>query len=129
MEVQSIAGLLGSEFWIFHTIRGPKRTLIKGWLHQVAEQLNVRVGADMNQRDEKLKLITETIEFIETQPYDPGNCARYVYVKSLDAMAYRYGDQRLNTLLDMIGGMSAGEEFFYSRDELREMLKLYLLDA
>ncbi len=41
----------------------------------------------MNQRDKKLKLITEIIEFIETQPYDAGNCARYVYVKSLDAMA------------------------------------------
>ncbi|MBM2767949.1 hypothetical protein [Burkholderia anthina] len=80
----------------------------------------------MNQRDEKLRLVREIIEFIETQPYDPEICARYVYVKSLDARAYRYGDKRLNVLLDAIGGMSAGEEFFYSKDELLEMLKLYL---
>jgi len=80
----------------------------------------------MNQRDEKLRLVREIIEFIETQPYDPEICARYVYVKSLDARAYRYGDKRLNVLLDAIGGMSAGEEFFYSKDELLEMLRLYL---
>ena len=80
----------------------------------------------MNQRDEKLRLVREIIEFIETQPYDPEICDRYVYVKSLDARAYRYSDKRLNVLLDAIGGMSAGEEFFYSKDELLEMLKLYL---
>ncbi|PVD44162.1 hypothetical protein C5188_06790 [Serratia liquefaciens] len=83
----------------------------------------------MKQHDEKLNLLTEIIDFIEMQPYDAENCARYIYVKSLDAMAYRYGDQRLNTLLDIIGGMSTGEEFFYSREELLEMLKSYLLEA
>ncbi|KVU32959.1 hypothetical protein [Burkholderia ubonensis] len=83
----------------------------------------------MSQRDEKLKLVTEIKEFIETQPYDPEICARYVYVKSLDDRSYRYGDQKLNTLLDTIGGMSAGEEFFYSKDELLEMLNSYLSEA
>lgn len=83
----------------------------------------------MNQRDEKLKLVKEIVEFIETQPYTPEDCARYVYVKSLDSMAYRYSDQRLNTLLDAIGGMSAGEEFFYSKDEVLAMFKSYLSDA
>ncbi|KVC96539.1 hypothetical protein [Burkholderia ubonensis] len=83
----------------------------------------------MSQRDEKLKLVTEIMEFIETQPYDPEICARYVYVKSLDDRSYRYGDQKLNTLLDTIGGMSAGEEFFYSKDELLEMLNSYLSEA
>ncbi|KVD14887.1 hypothetical protein WI80_08025 [Burkholderia ubonensis] len=83
----------------------------------------------MSQRDEKLKLVTEIMEFIETQPYDPEICARYVYVKSLDDRSYRYGDQKLNTLLDTIGGMSAGEEFFYSKDELLEMLNPYLSEA
>ncbi|KVR79479.1 hypothetical protein [Burkholderia ubonensis] len=83
----------------------------------------------MSQRDEKLKLVTEIMEFIETQPYDPEICARYVYVKSLDDRSYRYGDQKLNTLLDTIGGMSAGEEFFYSKDELLEMLNSYLSEV
>ncbi|WP_059985441.1 hypothetical protein [Burkholderia ubonensis] len=83
----------------------------------------------MSQRDEKLKLVTEIMEFIETQPYDPEICARYVYVKSLDDRSYRYGDQKLNTLLDTIGGMSAGEEFFYSKDELLEMLNSYFSEA
>lgn len=83
----------------------------------------------MSQRDEKLKLVTEIMEFIETQPYDPEICARYVYVKSLDDRSYRYGDQKLNTLLDTIGGMSAGEEFFYSKYELLEMLNSYLSEA
>ncbi|KVD13364.1 hypothetical protein [Burkholderia ubonensis] len=83
----------------------------------------------MSQRDEKLKLVTEIMEFIETQPYDPEICARYVYVKSLDDRSYRYGDQKLNTLLDTIGGMSAGEGFFYSKDELLEMLNSYLSEA
>ncbi|KVD73883.1 hypothetical protein WI89_11380 [Burkholderia ubonensis] len=83
----------------------------------------------MSQRDEKLKLVTEIMEFIETQPYDPEICARYVYVKSLDDRSYRYGDQKLNTLFDTIGGMSAGEEFFYSKDELLEMLNSYLSEA
>ncbi|KVP44087.1 hypothetical protein [Burkholderia ubonensis] len=83
----------------------------------------------MSQRDEKLKLVTEIMEFIETQPYDPEICARYVYAKSLDDRSYRYGDQKLNTLLDTIGGMSAGEEFFYSKDELLEMLNSYLSEA
>ncbi|WP_080410724.1 hypothetical protein [Burkholderia ubonensis] len=83
----------------------------------------------MSQRDEKLKLVTEIMEFIETQPYDPEICARYAYVKSLDDRSYRYGDQKLNTLLDTIGGMSAGEEFFYSKDELLEILNSYLSEA
>lgn len=83
----------------------------------------------MSQRNEKLKLVREIIEFIETQPYDPETCARFVYVKSLDEMAYRYGDKKLNTLLDIMGGMSAGEEFFYSKDELLEMLNSYLSEA
>jgi hypothetical protein len=80
----------------------------------------------MNQRDEKLTLVREIIEFIETRPYDPEACAQYVYVKSLDARTYRHHDKKLNTLLDVIGGMSAGEEFFYSKDELLEMLTSYL---
>lgn len=83
----------------------------------------------MSQRDEKLNLVREIIEFIETQPYDPEACARYVYIKSLDARAYRYGDKKLSTLLDLMGGMSAGEEFFYSKDELLEMLHLYLSET
>ncbi|EUC19010.1 hypothetical protein PMI06_002880 [Burkholderia sp. BT03] len=83
----------------------------------------------MNQRDGRLRLVTEIIEFIEAQPYDPEVCAKYVYGKALDARAYRYEDRRLNTLLDTIGGMSAGEEFYYSKVELLEMLKSYLLEA
>ncbi|MCR4470691.1 hypothetical protein [Burkholderia sp. SCN-KJ] len=83
----------------------------------------------MNQRDEKLKLVTKIMEFIEAQTYDPEICARYVYLKSLDARAYRYGDKRLDTRLDTIGGMSAGEEFVYSKTELLEMLKAYLSEA
>jgi hypothetical protein len=38
-------------------------------------------------------------------------------------------DSRGGSLLDTIGGMSAGEEFYYSKDELLEMLKSYLLQA
>ncbi|WP_321864038.1 hypothetical protein [Burkholderia cenocepacia] len=83
----------------------------------------------MSQRDEKLNLVQEIIEFIETRPYDPVDCARHVYIKSLDARAYRYGDEKLNTLLDLMRGMSAGEEFFYSKDELLEMLNLYLSET
>jgi hypothetical protein len=80
----------------------------------------------MNRRDEKLRLVKEIVEFIETRPYDPENFSRYVYIKTLDARAYRHEDKKLNALLDIIGGMSAGEEFFYSKDELLEMLKIYM---
>ncbi len=83
----------------------------------------------MDQRDEKRAWVTAIMTFIETQPYDPDRCARYVYTEALDARAYRYRDRRLDTLLDTIGGMSAGDEFHYSRDELVEMLRSYLRDA
>jgi len=31
----------------------------------------------------------------------------------------------LNSLLDILGGMSAGEEFRYSKEEVLEMLRSY----
>ncbi|HIH2747777.1 hypothetical protein L3V59_18660 [Burkholderia aenigmatica] len=83
----------------------------------------------MDQRDEKRAWVTEIMTFIETQPYDPDICARYVYTAALDARAHRYRDRRLDTLLDTIRGMSAGDEFHYSQDELVEMLQAYLRDA
>ena len=82
----------------------------------------------MTECTEKVRFVGEIVHFVETHPYEPEACARYVYVKSLDERAYRYTDEKLNRLLDVIGGMSAGEEFFYSRDEVLEMLRSYLAD-
>ncbi|UZU05521.1 hypothetical protein [Burkholderia ambifaria] len=66
----------------------------------------------MNDRDEKLQLVREVIDFVVEQPYDPEVLAKFVYLKSLDARVYRYGDKRLNEIFDVLGGMSVGEEFF-----------------
>ena len=75
--------------------------------------------------DEKLKFIKEITDFILGQPYDPEKFAQYVHVKSLDEKSYRYNDDELDHLLDIIGGMSAGEEFYYSKDEVLEMLRSF----
>jgi hypothetical protein len=82
----------------------------------------------MNDRDEKLQLVREVIDFVVEQPYDPEVLAKFVYLKSLDARVYRYGDKRLNEIFDVLGGMSAGEEFFYSREEVLEMLYSFISD-
>ncbi|UEP48557.1 hypothetical protein [Burkholderia ambifaria] len=82
----------------------------------------------MNDRDEKLRLVREVIDFVVEQPYDPEVLAKFVYLKSLDARVYRYGDKRLNEIFDVLGGMSAGEEFFYSREEVLEMLNSFISD-
>ncbi|NHL65170.1 hypothetical protein EIB72_02020 [Burkholderia ambifaria] len=82
----------------------------------------------MNDRDEKLQLVREVIDFVVEQPYDPEVLAKFVYLKSLDARVYRYGDKRLNEIFDVLGGMSAGEEFFYSREEVLEMLHSFISD-
>ncbi|HHY6931706.1 TPA: hypothetical protein ACV4T7_005686 [Burkholderia ambifaria] len=82
----------------------------------------------MNDRDEKLRLVREVIDFVVEQPYDPEVLAKFVYLKSLDARVYRYGDTRLNEIFDGLGGMSAGEEFFYSREEVLEMLNSFISD-
>lgn len=82
----------------------------------------------MNERDEKLRLMREVIDFVVEQPYDPEVLAKFVYLKSLDARVYRYGDKRLNEIFDVLGGMSAGEEFFYSREEVLEMLNSFISD-
>ena len=82
----------------------------------------------MNDRDEKLRLVREVIDFVVEQPYDPEVLAKFVYLKSLDARVYRYGDKRLNEIFDVLGGMSAGEEFFYSREEVLEMLHSSISD-
>lgn len=75
--------------------------------------------------NEKLKLINEIMDFVLGQPYDAEKLAKYVYVKSLDEKSYRYGDKELNHLLDILGGMSAGEEFYYSKEEVLGMLRSY----
>ena len=82
----------------------------------------------MNERDEKLRQVREVIDFVVEQPYDPEVLAKFVYLKSIDARMYRYGDKRLNEIFDVLGGMSAGEEFFYSREEVLEMLNSFISD-
>lgn len=76
-------------------------------------------------RNEKIKLIREIMDFTLSQPYDAERFAKYIYMKSLDERPYRFGDKELNRLLDMLGGMSAGEEFYYSKEEVLEMLRSY----
>ncbi|MBR8185674.1 hypothetical protein KDW54_25130 [Burkholderia ambifaria] len=80
-----------------------------------------------NDRDEKLRLVREVIDFVVEQPYDPEVLAKFVYLKSLDARVYRYGDKRLNEIFDVLGG-ERREEFFYSREEVLEMLNSFILD-
>ena len=76
-------------------------------------------------RNEKIKLISEITDFTLSQPYDPEHFAKYIYLRSLDERTYRFGDKELNSLLDILGGMSAGEEFRYSKEEVLEMLRSY----
>lgn len=83
----------------------------------------------MVQCHEKRQLVNEIIQFIESQPYDPEICARQISIKSLDSLAYRFNDRKLNALLDLISGMSAGEEFHYSKNDLLELLHLYLSET
>ena len=75
---------------------------------------------------EKIKLVKEIIGFALEQPYEPDKFSKYVYAKSLDRRPYRYGDRELNRLLDILVGMSAGEEFRYSKEEVVEMLQSYV---
>lgn len=65
--------------------------------------------------NEKLNLIRQILEYVLNHPYAPEPFAEYVYMKSLDEKSYRYEDQELNRLLDTLRGMSAGEEFYYSK--------------
>lgn len=80
----------------------------------------------MDKHYERLKFANEIIDFVASSPFDPEVCARYVFVKSLDEQAYLFEDDELHRLIDTLGGMSAGEEFFYSRDEVLDMLMAYV---
>lgn len=77
--------------------------------------------------NEKIRLINELMDFLQSSSYDAEIFAKYVYVKSLDKKSYFYRDKQLNNLLDILGGMSAGEEFYYSKDEALEMLTSYVI--
>jgi hypothetical protein len=80
----------------------------------------------MDKRNERLRFANETIEFVVGNPFDPEDCARYVFIKSLDEQAYLFEDEELHRLIDVLGGMSAGEEFFYSQGEVLDMLRAYV---
>lgn len=75
---------------------------------------------------ERSSLVRDIIGYLEATAYNPSAVAKYVYAKSLDCRYYQYKYEKLNELLDRIIGMSAGEEFVYSKDEIVEMLRKYL---
>ncbi len=76
--------------------------------------------------DERSSLVRDIMEYLEATAYNPSAVAKYVYAKSLDCRSYQYKDEKLNELLGRVIGMSAGEEFVYSKDEIVEMLRRYL---
>ncbi|KMN16011.1 hypothetical protein TU87_22725 [Pseudomonas weihenstephanensis] len=76
--------------------------------------------------EREIKLLEEIVAHIESVPYSPPQCAKYIYAKHLDECVYEFEDERLNEIFDVLGGMSAGEEFFYSKEEVLTMLNDHL---
>lgn len=76
----------------------------------------------MNDYKAEVRLLEELITHVESVPYDPLRLAKYIYAKRFDERIYQYENELLNKLFDLLGGISAGEEFFYSKDEALEML-------
>lgn len=68
--------------------------------------------------DERSSLVRDIMECLEVTAYNPNVVAKQVYAKSLDCRSYQYKDEKLNELLGRIIGVSAGEEFVYSQDEI-----------
>ena len=76
----------------------------------------------MNDYKAEVRLLEELITHVESVPYDPLRFAKYIYAKRLDECIYQYEDKQLSEAFDLLGGMSAGEEFFYSKDETLQIL-------
>jgi len=76
----------------------------------------------MNNYEKETRLLVELIDHVESVPYDPLRFAKYIYAKRLDECIYQYEDKQLSEAFDLLGGMSAGEEFFYSKDETLQIL-------
>jgi len=73
----------------------------------------------------KIAIIGEMADFCQNEPYDAERFSKYVYIRSLDERLYLFGDAELNRLVDAFVGMSAGEEFHCSKEEVLEMLQDY----
>ncbi|MEX9251781.1 hypothetical protein [Pseudenterobacter timonensis] len=65
-----------------------------------------------------------SINFLLENDYNPRDVARYSFLFSLD---HRIEDEKLEYVVDYIGGMDAGPEFELTKEELLEFIKQNLL--
>ena len=80
----------------------------------------------MENSDKKIITVINIMEFLVRYPYDVEVFSKYAYTKGLDDQVYSYEDKELYEIFDLLGGMSAGEEFHYTKAEVFEMLTSYL---
>ncbi|UVL91386.1 hypothetical protein [Pseudomonas sichuanensis] len=80
----------------------------------------------MNVLENKIAFVEQLLLVARENPYSPERCADWAFKSALDYQAYRYGDLKLDEIIDLMQGMSAGEEFYYSQSELVQMLESYL---
>lgn len=80
----------------------------------------------MNTLEKRIVFAEQLLFGVRENPYSPVRCANWVLINSLDCQSYKYGDLKLDEMVGLVQGMSAGEEFYYSQSELIEMLESYL---
>lgn len=78
---------------------------------------------------DKKSLALHLLEYVRKVPFDAPGCAKYFYTKKLDERTYRFNDKNLNKIMDEISGMDAGDEFFFSQEEIISMLNDYIEDV
>ena len=82
----------------------------------------------MENEDKKIIVVTDILGFLASHIYDVEKFSKYVYAKGLDDDVYSYKDKNLDEIFDLLGGMSASEEFHYTKKEVLKMLAFYLLN-
>lgn len=80
----------------------------------------------MSTLEKKIVFVEQLLLIARVIPYNPERCANFAFIGSLDHQSYRYGDLKLDGIVDLIQGIGTGEEFYYSQGELIEMLESYL---
>lgn len=80
----------------------------------------------MTALSEKEILVLRLLEHVREEPFDPVRCAKHFYVQKLDERIHRFNDEKLNRIVDEVSGMDAGDEFFFSQEEVISMLVDYL---
>ena len=81
----------------------------------------------MLSRKEKKRIVQNMINFLSSREYNPLEFSKYTSLISLDEKIHRSDDIQLNEIMYTLSGMDAGEEFMFTKTEVLEILRSYLL--